>query len=212
MKKIFIEAKVKINLDEVLKKINIPEKRIGIITTVQFEEEVKKLKNPKFIYGGSILGCNQDNALNIVEKVEAFLFIGSGDFHPLGLKKFKKPIYEANPLTNKFRKIPEKELEALEKKQKGKLLKYYNAKKLGIIVCTKPGQNLFQQAVKLQEKLKKPSFIFICNDVDPTEFENFTDIDIWINTACPRIEHKKIINMKDLPDSELSSRRAGSAR
>lgn len=200
MKRIYIEAHTQVNLDKILKKIKIPESKIGIITTVQFEHEVKKIKNPKFIYGGSILGCNVDTAINIEKKVDAFLFIGSGDFHPLVLKKFKKPIYIANPLTNKFSKISEKELETLEKQKKGKILKYYNAKKLGIIVCTKPGQNLFHRALKLQEKLKKPSFLFLCNDVDTTEFENFQDIDLWINTACPRIEGKNIINMTDLPD------------
>ena len=58
---------------------------------------------------------------------------------------------------------------------------------------------MYISALKLHENLKVPSFIFLCNDVDPMEFENFTDIDMWINTACPRMDHKKIINMKDLP-------------
>ncbi len=200
MKRLYIEAHTLVDLNPILKKIKIPEKKIGIITTVQFEHEVKKIQDSRFIFGGSILGCNVDNPIKIADRVDAFLFIGSGDFHPLALKQFKKPIYIANPLTNKFSKIAEKELEALEKQQKGRLLKYLNAKKVGIIVCTKPGQNLFNQAIKLQEKLKKESFLFICNDVDATEFENFPDIDMWINTACPRIEHKKIINMKDLPE------------
>ena len=199
MKKLFIEARMNFDLDSILKKIKIKENKIGIITTVQFEEQVKNIKDKKFIYGGTILGCNVDNPIKIADKVNAFLFIGSGDFHPLALKKFNKPIYIANPLTNKFGKISEKELQSLEKQHKGKILKTLTAKRFGIIVCTKPGQNLFHPASKLQEKLKKPSFLFICNDVDINEFENFPDIDIWINTACPRIEHKKIINMSDLP-------------
>jgi len=203
MKRLYIEANMNINLEPILKKIKIPENKIGIITTVQFEHEVKKIKDPRFIYGGSILGCNVDTAINIEKKVDAFLFIGSGDFHPISLRKFNKPIYIANPLTNKFGRITEEELQRLEKKHKGRIIKTLVAKKFGIIICTKPGQNLFHQAIKLQEKLKKPSFLFICNDVDPMEFENFQDIDMWINTACPRIEHKKIINMKDLPKEVL---------
>ena len=199
MKRLYIEAHMKVNIEELLKKIKIPEKITGIITTVQFEHEVKKIKNTRFVYGGSILGCNVDNAIKIADKVDAFLFIGSGDFHPIALKKFNKPIYIANPITNKLGEISKDELEKLEKQQRGKILKFYNAKMVGIIVCTKPGQNLFHQALKLQEKLKKPSFLFMCNDVDSSEFENFPDIDMWINTACPRIEHKKIINMYDLP-------------
>ena len=203
MKRLYIEARTKINLEPILKKIKIPENRIGVITTVQFEHEVKKIKNSKFIFAGSILGCNIDNVLRIADKVDAFLFIGSGDFHPLALKSLNKPIYIANPLTNKFGKISKEELERLEKQQRGKILKTLAAKKLGIIISTKPGQNLFNHAAKLQEKLKKESFLFICNDLDANEFENFPDIDMWINTACPRIEDKKIINMKDLPKEIL---------
>ena len=199
MKRIYIEARMLLSLETVLKKIKIPEKNVGIITTVQFEHEVKKIKDLRFTYGGSILGCNVDHAIKITDKVDAFLFIGSGNFHPLALKAFNKPIYILNPITKKFGRISEKELKTLEKQKKGKILKFYSAKKVGIIICTKPGQNLFHQAIKLQEKLKKESFLFICNDVDPIEFENFSDIDIWINTACPRIEHKKIINITDLP-------------
>lgn len=199
MKRLYIEAHSKINLALLLNKIKIKEKKVGVITTIQFEHAVKKINNPKFIFGGSILGCNIDNATKIEKQVDAFLFIGSGNFHPLALKKFNKPIYLLNPLTEKFGRISEKELERLEKEKKGRLLKFFAAKKVGIIICTKPGQSLFHQTLKLQEKLKKESFLFLCNDVDPTEFENFSDIDMWINTACPRIEHKKIINMTDLP-------------
>lgn len=200
MKRLYIKANMNIDLEPILKKIKISENKIGIITTVQFEHEVKKIKNPNFIYGGSILGCNVDTAIKIANQVDAFLFIGSGDFHPLALKVFKKPIYIANPLTNKFSKISEEYLEKLEKQKKGKILKYYNAKKLGIIICTKPGQNLLHRALKLQKELKKPSFLFLCHDIETIEFENFQDIDMWINTACPRIEDKNIINMTDLPD------------
>lgn len=203
MKRLYIKAEMEIELEPILKKIKIPEKKVGLFTTVQFEHAVKNIKDDGFIFCGSVLGCNVNNVLPVADKVDAFLFIGSGDFHPLSLKRFKKPIYVANPLTDKFGKITEKDLEKLEKEQKGKLMKYLAAKKVGIIVCTKLGQNLFYQAIKLQDKLKKESFLFICNDVDPVEFENFPDVDMWINTACPRIEHKKIINMKDLPKEVL---------
>src|SRR3989344_4531409 len=205
MKRLYIKAEMDVDLEPILKKIKIPERKVGLFTTVQFEHEVKKIKNEQFIFAGSILGCNIDNVLKIADSVDAFLFIGSGDFHPIFLRKLHKPIYVANPLTYEFKKISERELESLEKKEKARVAMALNAEKFGIIVCTKPGQNLFHQAIKLQEKLKKESFLFICNDVDTVEFENFPDIDMWINTACPRIEHNKIINMKDLPDDVFAN-------
>ncbi|MFH1592417.1 MAG: diphthamide synthesis protein [Candidatus Woesearchaeota archaeon] len=196
MKRVYIQAEMEVDL-EFIKKIKIPEKKVGLFTTVQFENSVKKIKDKKFVFCGSVLGCNIDGILKVKAKVDAFLFVGSGDFHVLGLGKLKKPIYIANPLTGKFSKVSADEL---EKKMKGKLMKYMAAKKVGILVCDKPGQNLFNEAVKLQKKLKKESYLFICSDVDVNEFENFPDIDMWINTACPRIEHRKLINMRDLPD------------
>ncbi len=203
MNRVYIKAEMEFDLEPILRKIKIPEKKVGLFTTVQFEHEVKKIEDERFIFAGSILGCNIDNVLKIADKADAFLFIGSGNFHPISLRKLHKPIYVANPLTNEFKKISERELELLEKKEKAKIVKTLSAEKFGIIVCTKPGQDLFHQAMRLQEKLKKESFLFMCNDVDPVEFENFPDIDMWINTACPRIEHEKIINMKDLPEEVL---------
>ena len=129
MKTLFIYAKSDVDIKPVLNKIKFKGK-LGVITSVQFIEQVKSFcgkylsKNgKKFIFGGQVLGCNVNNALKIKDLVDGFLFIGSGDFHPLALKKFNKPIYIANPLTNKFGKISEKELENLEKQKKGKILK-----------------------------------------------------------------------------------------
>ena len=45
----------------------------------------------------------------------------------------------------------------------------------------------------------KQCYIFLCNTLSQYEFDNFPDIDIWVNTACPRIEGKNIINASDLP-------------
>ena len=93
MKRIYIRAETDIDLEPLLKKIKIPEKKVGLFTTVQFEHGVEKIKNAQFIFAGSILGCHIDNVLKILKKVDAFLFIGSGDFHPISLRTFHKPIY-----------------------------------------------------------------------------------------------------------------------
>lgn len=196
MKTLFISAKSKASILPVLKKMKLNGKT-GVITTIQHLDQVKKLKD--YIFGGQILGCDITNAKKIVKKIDQFLFIGSGKFHPIYVAfKLKKPVYIANPETNEVSKIPEEEIKDLEKQLKGKLLKFYAARKIGILVSTKPGQYNLEKAVKLQKKLKKPSFIFIADNINTDEFENFSDIDCWINTACPRIEGKNIINYEDL--------------
>mgnify|MGYP001582614169 FL=1 len=60
-------------------------------------------------------------------------------------------------------------------------------------------QNL-KKALELKELLKnkKESHIFITNNVSELDFENFPDIEYWVNTACARIEGKKIIDINEI--------------
>jgi len=198
MKTLFIHAKSKQDIKKVLDKVKIKGK-VGLITTIQFLDQVKKIKNKNFIFGGQILGCNIQNAEKIKNKVDSFLYIGSGKFHPITVAlKLKKQVYIANPITNEFSKINKEEIIGLEKRKKGKLNKFYSSNSYGILVSTKKGQYNLKKALKLNEKLKN-SYIFIFDNLDTNEFENFNMIDMWINTACSRIEGKNIINLEDLP-------------
>lgn len=80
--------------------------KIGLVTSIQFIKSIKSVKefltkkgkkiftNKSLTYTGQILGCNIDAAKKIENKVECFLYIGSGDFHSLGLDlKINKPIF-----------------------------------------------------------------------------------------------------------------------
>ncbi|MEM4266943.1 MAG: diphthamide synthesis protein, partial [Candidatus Nanoarchaeia archaeon] len=86
MKIMFIEAKYNKDIKGILKKVKIKGK-VGLLTTAQHIHQLKEaqkiIKNS--IIGGQILGCNFKNAEKIKNKVDCFLFIGSGDFHPLEL-------------------------------------------------------------------------------------------------------------------------------
>lgn len=200
MKIMFVEAKYNKDIREVLKKVKTKGK-IGIVTTAQHIHQLKDTKKiiKNSIIGGQILGCNFKNTEKIKNKVDSFLFIGSGDFHPLELAlRTGKEVYVANPYNNQVSKISKEDIEKKKREIKGKYLKFLNAKKVGILVSTKPGQYNIKKALKLRKKLKKESYVFIFNTLREEELENFPDIDIFINTACPRIECKRIINICDL--------------
>ena len=211
MKTLFIHAKSNVDIKPVLKKVKFKGK-LGILTTVQFISEVEKLckENSKYILGGQVLGCNVNNALKIKDKVDAFLFIGSGDFHPLGaLNKIGKEVYVANPYTNSVKVLDNKEFEAYEKKRRGLISKFLMAKKVGILVSIKPGQfhpkvyaglkEKISYANKIKDKIKnKESHIFVGDNFDFNELENFRDLDVWVNTACPRIENNSLLNAEEV--------------
>lgn len=202
MKLLFIPAKAKVDLSEILKKIKLKGK-IGLVAAVQYVHTLEEVQKhvPDSIIAGQVLGCNAEQPYKVRDKVDAFLYIGSGRFHPIAVAMItKKPTYIANPITNEFSEISQKEIDDYQKKKKGKQLMFLSAKKVGILVSMKPIQQLYQKALELKQKLKdKESFIFVTNTFDASQFENFNDIDCWINTACPRIEGKNIINLEDLP-------------
>tara|TARA_Y100000310_G_C20061127_1_gene525032 strand:- start:156 stop:524 length:369 start_codon:yes stop_codon:yes gene_type:complete len=121
------------------------------------------------------------------------LFIGEGRFHAIELAtKTKKEVFIASG-----DKITKQDITKYEKQKKGKILKFLNSKKVGILHTTK--NQKFANLKELKTKLKdKEVYNFISDYIDVNELENFPDIDIFINTACPRIESKKIINAKDI--------------
>ena len=199
MKTLFIPARGKLDIEK-LKEIKIKNK-FGLLSSVQYLHYLPEIKKyfKNSVMGGQILGCNLKNALKIKSKVKSYLYIGSAYFYPTEIAlKTNIPVYIYNPLTEKFSQVSQTETETIKKQNKGKLIKFYSANKYGILVSTKKGQNRINEARKLQKKLKN-SYIFIFNNLDTKELENFPDIDCWINTACPRIEYKTIINYQDIP-------------
>ncbi|UZE93619.1 MAG: diphthamide synthesis protein [Candidatus Pacearchaeota archaeon] len=184
-----------------IKPNKLPE-TIGLITTIQHTNSLEKIKaflekhkkkviigKSKFLEKGQILGCNVKAAISIQDKVQAFLYIGSGKFHPLQLAlATNKPIYIYNPLTNQFSKLKTEDINKAKARKKGQKLKFLSAQTYGILVSIKPGQNKLKQAMELKKKLekqKKKAYIFTFDTLDINQLENFPKIQCWINTACP---------------------------
>lgn len=209
METIFIESKSTAEIMPVVKKIldKLPDK-IGIVTTIQHLYKINEVE--KFleengrhpIIGGQILGCDATAAKKIKDKVNAFLYIGSGEFHPIHVAlETGKKVYIANPISGGTSEINDQDLEKIKKSDKVALSKFMFAKEIGILVTIKPGQENLKKAVELKNKLKdKNSYIFIADTINFQEFENFNFIECWVNTACPRIkqDRKDIINLEDV--------------
>ena len=204
MKKIFIPATATFSVKDVLDKFfSQKQPKVALFTTIQYLKEVQKYiqKNrlKKVLFGGQILGCDSGSAEKVYKKVDAFLYVGTGEFHPGALIKFGKKIFIANPENNSISSIEIKDLENLEKIRKGKISKFILSKKIGVIFSMKTGQSKFDEIKKIKLMLNsfdKEYYFFIGDDIK--NLEDFMGIDMWINTACPRIEGKNIINLSDL--------------
>jgi 2-(3-amino-3-carboxypropyl)histidine synthase len=150
----------------------------------------------------------------IAKRVDAYLYIGSGTFHPIQIAlETNKTVFTADPYTGMIGKVGKEEIDERKRRIKGAYISYLHAEKIGILVSTKKGQNRLKDAQKLKNKLtkqKKAAYIFLFNTLDFTQLNNFPDIDCWVNTSCPRmaIEDadkfiKPVINIDDLNSKTL---------
>ncbi|VVB82060.1 2-(3-amino-3-carboxypropyl)histidine synthase [uncultured archaeon] len=200
MKTLFIPVKIKSEIN--IKKIQslVFPKNLAIAYSIQYKEIATKIKEilskknniTSFI---QVLGCSIPK---FSKQTEAVLLISSGKFHGVSLAlETNLPIYiwEGNELT----KINNEEINQLRKRKKAAYLNFLNSEKIGIIVSTKPGQENLKKAISLKSNIKnKKSYLFISNEVNTKEFENF-GINSWVNTACPRMDFdSSIINMHSL--------------
>jgi len=194
-------------------------KKLGLVTTTQFLGKVEEIKdyleeNVKEVFidegkqrnEGQLLGCDVGAATKLQDKVDAFLYIGSGEFHPLGVAlNTKKEVFTFNPVTGTFSKLNEKEIEKYKKSKKARYVKFLHANNIGVMVTIKPGQYSYSKAKEIKKKLEekgKKCFIFVFDVLDANEMENFPFVDFWVNTACPRIaddrDKKNVIDMSEL--------------
>jgi len=203
MKSLFIQVKSKQSLDENLLPEILKElpKNIIIAYSIQYKElasEIKdKLSKTKNILSIiQVLGCSQPK---IPKSTQAILLISDGKFHGTSLAlETGKPVYVFNG--SKLEQISESDINKLKQQKKISYMKYLHADKVGILISTKPGQQNLNKAIDIKKQLKKESYLFICNNVNTTEFENFPQIQSWINTACPRLDLQtnKLINISKI--------------
>jgi 2-(3-amino-3-carboxypropyl)histidine synthase len=176
-------------------------KKIGLVTTAQHLHLLDKISDFLEINGkeilmedgvgtlkGQILGCN----FSAIKKVDAdaYLYVGSGNFHALGIKLFTdKPVIVADPYLGDAREI-EEFADRILRIRSARIAKAMDAKRFGIIVSTKKGQSRLELAKSLKTMLEnegREGFILLLDDVSPAILMPFMELDAFIMTACPRI-------------------------
>lgn len=218
----YVEMREDYNPIPVLRKYikMIKENKIGLFSTLQFLDSLKTAKrflelmgkNVKIgkgrFYDGQILGCDLSSTKSIEKDVNAFLFIGSGKFHALGLAlQTQKPVFVLDVEKNEVYNLNELKEKFLRQKYTAISLSK-NAKKFGILVSIKPGQLNLELAKNIKRELEKKgkkAYILVFNEIKPEKLEGL-ELDCYINTACPRIAiedrvlfKKPILNPDELP-------------
>jgi diphthamide biosynthesis enzyme Dph1/Dph2-like protein len=201
MKVLYIESKYKnLELDLKEKEISKLPSKLILAYSIQYKDIAikiqKLLEKNKIIVSElkQVLGCST------LSTTLPILLIGSGRFHALNLYLQSPQIFILNG--NKIEQINKQEIKRLENKKRAALLNFLSADNVGILVTTKPGQENLNLAFKLKQKIEKKdknAWIFIANNIDLSQFENF-NIGSWVNTACSGLsnDNPKIINYANI--------------
>ncbi|MBO7718580.1 MAG: diphthamide biosynthesis enzyme Dph2 [Methanosphaera sp.] len=173
---------------------------VGLITTAQHIHKLDQMKEIIEAHGydvkvdsgngtsvAQVLGCNFTSIKNL--DVDEIVYVGSGDFHALGVRLFtKKKVILADPFTGKSRDI-EEFYDRILRIRFARITKAKKAKSFGIVISSKKGQLRFDLAIRLKELIKEHGFeaqILNMDFVSPDRMLPF-DLDAYVMTACPRI-------------------------
>jgi 2-(3-amino-3-carboxypropyl)histidine synthase len=204
---IYVEARATVTLDKVVEQ-SLPllssYASIGLTTSVQHLQTLNVAREilthagktvfvgdtGQIAYPGQVSGCNYSNAKSIANEVEAFLFVGGGMFHALGIAlSTSKPTFIADPYDNRAYPI-NIEAQKILKQRFAVIREAKNAKKYGIFVGLKPGQKHLDNALnmkELAEKNGKAAYLLAAREINPDTLLEFPSIDAYVNTACPRV-------------------------
>jgi len=167
-------------------------KKAGKIVVFSSTNKSAEAQGIRSTYKCQVLGCDATLAS---ANVDCFLYIGTGSFHPLAIAvELDKPVFCVDLFSKQVTQFSEQEKRRLLAKRAARLSKLKDSKNIGILVCTKPGQYKPKLAESIKDKLEsegKKVFLFIDDTLNPTSLIDFSDIDCWINTACPRLVDDK---------------------
>ncbi len=188
-------------------------KRVGLLTTTQFRSWLPQIQrhlekaghevrvgepDKRVAYAGQLLGCDYHTAEVVVEDVDGYLYVGTGEFHPLGVAFLTdKPIVIADPERGSARTLADLK-DRILRQRFAAIARAKDAKTFGIIVSKKIGQVRMELAGELKALAEKHGLqanIFLLDLVSPDFLEGYR-VDAWVNTACPRIAIEDTLQYK----------------
>lgn len=204
---VYVEARATMPIAETVEK-SLPllsnYSKIGLATTVQHVQTLDEAREilvrtgktvvigdaGRVNYSGQVIGCDYSNVKSVANDVEAFLFIGGGRFHALGIAlSTTKPTIIADPYENRAYSI-NKETQRILKQRWVSVEEAKHAKTFGVLVGLKLGQKRLDEALKIKqiaEKNGKTAFLLAIREILPEALIQFPSVDAYVNTACPRI-------------------------
>ncbi|HJJ42938.1 MAG TPA: diphthamide biosynthesis enzyme Dph2 [Methanocorpusculum sp.] len=170
---------------------------VGITTTIQHAHQTKAMCEWLKSHGvnaligvgssrtpleGQVLGCTYASAKNA--DADAYLFVGTGVFHAIGVSlATKKPTFALDPFADGI--LQEVSADRLLRKRFAQIEKAKSAKTFGILLSSKSGQGRRELAERLAA-LHEGASIILIREISEMQLRNL-GFDAYVNTACPRL-------------------------
>lgn len=204
---IYVEAKAAVDVKGIIESSLEELKgwdRIGLATTVQHAHSIDEVRGalegagkkvyvgcePGLKYPGQVLGCDYRNCKSISNMVDAFLFIGSGLFHAVGVfLATMKPTIAADPFTGDVNRVDNLARLIINRRWMD-IREASGASRWGVIIGLKSGQQNLEAAFKLKRDLEESGrrvTLLAMREITPGVLRDFADIEAYASTACPRI-------------------------
>ncbi|MFB6100608.1 MAG: diphthamide biosynthesis enzyme Dph2 [Candidatus Nanohalobium sp.] len=182
----------------------IEEETVGLVGVTQYMDRAEKArefledKGYEVVEGktglrttepGQVLGCDAGAAHNIAEKVDAFVFLGSGHFHPSQVSETGEKVYVVDPYEEHIWVEPPNSLDDETRAEHARVIKHKDKRKWGIVTSSKKGQNYMKAVEIAKEKLEKHGkdvYVFVEDRIFEPDYKGY-GIDIYVNCACPRM-------------------------
>jgi len=200
---------------EFLEKEHLRPGRFGLLAAVQYVHSLVDIAGAlerkgvsvtigkgdrRLAYHGQVLGCNFSAAGGAAagmerEKTERetkranedLIFIGSGNFHPLGLAlSTGLPVIAADPNTCETRRV---DTERFLRQRHAAITTARYATTFAVLISNKAGQHREMLAESLHGMLRehgKVAFMVTMDHIDPGALR-YLDVEVLVSTACPRL-------------------------
>ncbi|MDA0877464.1 MAG: diphthamide biosynthesis enzyme Dph2 [archaeon] len=189
-------------LDAVGRSATLTDTKLGLVGSIQhlhllpqFTERLEAagfdvvvpMGGARLTFPGQVLGCNYSGD---DDRIGHYLFLGSGDFHPIGLVLHTgKPLAMLDPYTGDATEMSLQRIERILRQRFGLIVASQEAERFGILIGEKPGQMRRTLALRMKRLLEqhgKRGYLLALEHVGP-ELIDFYPVDAFVNTACPRI-------------------------
>ena len=178
--------------------------RVGVVTTAQHVHHLDRITSFLLERGVSattsngdmrlgscaqLLGCDYTSALSMEYRVDTFLYVGDGDFHPIGLVMLSdRRLIAANPSDLSVRTLEELR-DRIMKQRLAAIERAMDAKSFGVLVSSKLGQRRKALADTIVSEIagsQREAMLIQTNVISPDIISHYP-FDAFVSTACPRI-------------------------